>query len=105
MKLLQRRTQPKTPLTHTSEFTTEEIVAFFFDEYGVDLSGDDEEMILCYVDLALHDGAEQVVRTHQATLRNAEYLRNRSPQMVFHDSYAVEEHQMNLRMKSQEAQA
>ena len=104
MKLL-KNSQPKTPLTHTDEFTAEEIAAFFLEEYGVDLSDANEELLLCYVDVARQGGAEAVDSTYKSGQELSAYIRNRSPEMVYHDSFVVEQHQMDRRLRAQESQS
>lgn len=105
MKILARRPPPKTPLTHTDEFTLEEIASFFWEECGLDLSGEDEEMLLLCVDEAKQCGLEAVARTQRLADELAEHIDNRSTLMVYHDSFAEEEHQMNLQMQSQESRS
>lgn len=112
MKILQRKraaaplptpappaAPPSTPLTDPDSFTTEEIVEWFQEEFGIDLSGEPDKVVQSY--LKITRKGKDIVAFHESMERALERVRNRSALRKAHDSLGPEEHQMDRQLEKE----
>ncbi len=90
---------PSTPLTDPDNFTTEEIVEWFQEEFGIDLSGEPDKVVQGYLELTQQD--EDIVAFHESMEEDLEWMRNRSPSWKACDEFGAEEHQMDLQLEKE----